>query len=114
MLSYFFRRVSKINNVRQDWIKTSVRSKASSASMMLQKQTRRELIEWFRNISRIFVIRGSQNFVFMPLLGFLTLEEPIPGEWATKMSPFQKLCFLRTIRQGSSLVKHVVLQVQEL
>ncbi|CAL1134578.1 unnamed protein product [Cladocopium goreaui] len=25
-------------------------------------------------------------------------KEPIPGEWATKMSPFQKLCFLRTLR----------------
>ena len=26
-------------------------------------------------------------------------QEPVPGEWETKMTPFQRLCFLRTIRR---------------
>lgn len=47
------------------------------------------------------ILFAHVKWCFHVLKGSMQWQEPIPGDWATRMSPFQKLCFLRTIRHAS-------------
>ena len=56
-------------------------------------------------LSQMPAFKGFDAFFASNVKGFQRIydapeadKEPIPGDWATRMSPFQKLCFLRTIR----------------